>query len=217
MGVGVSGWPLARAVSRRGQLGVVSGTCLDTLFVRRLQDGDRGGHLRRAMERFPIPGVAAAALREYFRPEGRPPGVAYQLLPMYQQVVARAREQLTMLAAFVEVSLAKEGHAGIVGMNLLTKVQLPNLPSLYGALLAGVDYILMGAGIPREIPGALDEGREARLRLEVEGDASGVEEHLRFDPARHFPVSGPPPLKRPFFLAIVSSHLLASVLARKAS
>src|ERR1043165_76537 len=35
MGIGVSGWPLARAVSRRGQLGVVSGTGIDSLFVRR--------------------------------------------------------------------------------------------------------------------------------------------------------------------------------------
>ncbi|MGD8321328.1 MAG: hypothetical protein PVJ02_12765, partial [Gemmatimonadota bacterium] len=30
MGVGISGWRLARAVSSRGQLGVVSGTALDS-------------------------------------------------------------------------------------------------------------------------------------------------------------------------------------------
>ncbi|MDE3217251.1 MAG: nitronate monooxygenase, partial [Gemmatimonadota bacterium] len=40
MGAGVSNWMLARAVSLRGQLGVVSGTVIDTIFVRRLQDGD---------------------------------------------------------------------------------------------------------------------------------------------------------------------------------
>jgi NAD(P)H-dependent flavin oxidoreductase YrpB (nitropropane dioxygenase family) len=34
MGVGVSNWTLARAVSLRGQLGVVSGTGIDALFVR---------------------------------------------------------------------------------------------------------------------------------------------------------------------------------------
>ena len=38
MGVGISDWRLARAVSLRGQLGVVSGTALDTVMVRRLQD-----------------------------------------------------------------------------------------------------------------------------------------------------------------------------------
>jgi len=40
MGVGVSGWRLARAVARTGQLGVVSGTALDTLLIRVLQSGD---------------------------------------------------------------------------------------------------------------------------------------------------------------------------------
>jgi NAD(P)H-dependent flavin oxidoreductase YrpB (nitropropane dioxygenase family) len=220
MGIGVSGWPLARAVSRRGQLGVVSGTSIDSLFVRRLQDGDVGGHLRSLMQRFPIPGVAAAALHDFFLPEGRPPGTPYRLLPMCQQVMSLARQQLVMLAAYVEVALAKEGHDFHVGMNLLTKVQMPNLPTLYGAMLAGVDYILMGAGIPRELPGALDalaEGREAKLRFEVEGDASHVAEYLRFDPGGQFEGLGPPALKRPKFLAIVSNHLLATVLARKAT
>mgnify|MGYP006197413717 CR=1 FL=1 len=156
MGVGVSDWVLARAVSLRGQLGVVSGTALDSLFVRRLQDGDVGGHLRRAMEQFPVPGVSAEVMRRYFLPEGRPPGAPYKPVPMYKQVVSRVRHQLTMLANFCEVWLAKEGHDGKVGINLLTKVQMPNLGSLYGAMLAGVDYVLMGAGIPREVPGALD-------------------------------------------------------------
>jgi NAD(P)H-dependent flavin oxidoreductase YrpB (nitropropane dioxygenase family) len=220
MGIGVSGWPLARAVSRRGQLGVVSGTAIDSVFVRRLQDGDVGGHLRSVMQRFPIPGVAADALHEFFLPEGRPPGTPYRLLPMYQQVMSLARQRLMMLAAYVEVTLAKEGHNFHVGMNLLTKAQMPNLPTLYGAMLAGVDYILMGAGIPREIPGALDAlaaGREAQLRLDVEDDASGVAEYIRFDPGGHFEGSAPPALQRPKFLAIVSSHLLATVLARKAT
>ncbi len=220
MGIGVSGWPLARAVARRGQLGVVSGTGIDSLFVRRLQDGDVGGHLRRAIPGFPIPGVAAAALRDYFLPEGRPAGSPYKLLPMPQQVLSHARQRLTMLAAFVETTLAKEGHDSPVGMNLLTKVQIPNLSTIYGAMLAGVDYILMGAGIPREIPGVLDafaEGREARLRLEVEGDANGTPEYVRFEPSEHFEGSATPMLKRPKFLAIVSSHSLATVLKRKAT
>jgi NAD(P)H-dependent flavin oxidoreductase YrpB (nitropropane dioxygenase family) len=172
------------------------------------------------MERFPIPGVAAAALRDYFLPEGRAADAPYPLLSMWQQVMSQARLRLTMLAAFVEVTLAKEGHDGVVGMNLLTKLQMPNLATLYGAMLAGVDFILMGAGIPREIPGALDalaEGREAKLRLELEDDSSGVMEYLRLDPAAAFEGTAPPALKRPRFLAIVSSHSLATVLARKAS
>jgi len=156
MGVGVSNWVLARAVSLRGQLGVVSGTCIDTVLVRRLQDGDEEGHVRRAMAHFPLPEVVEDVLRRYFRPEGRAEGEPYTAIPMYRQVVSKVREQLTMLASFVEVWLAKEGHDGVVGVNLLTKVQMPNLATLYGAMLARVDYVLMGAGIPKEIPGALD-------------------------------------------------------------
>ena len=95
MGVGVSNWMLARAVASRGQLGVVSGTGLDTVFVRRLQDGDPGGHLRRALAAFPVPGVAEAALERFFRPEGRDDEEPYRLLPMYKQVVDGARHQLS--------------------------------------------------------------------------------------------------------------------------
>jgi len=42
MGAGVSSWPLTRAVSKAGQLGVVSGTVLDAILARRLQLGDVG-------------------------------------------------------------------------------------------------------------------------------------------------------------------------------
>jgi nitronate monooxygenase len=219
MGVGISDWRLARAVSIQGHLGVVSGTALDTVMVRRLQDGDAGGHMRRAMEQFPMPGVAADVLRLYFRPEGRTPGTPYKMLPVYKQVMSQARQLVTVLAAFAEVYLAKEGHGGPVGMNLLTKVQIPTLPSLYGAMLAGVDVILMGAGIPREIPAALDglaRHLGASLRFDVEGLPSGREEHLALDPAA-FWTTTPAELHRPLFLAIIASNSLATMLARKAS
>src|SRR5512142_1755962 len=98
MGIGVSDWRLARAVSLRGHLGVVSGTCIDSVLVRRLQDGDVGGHIRRAMDRFPLPRVSADVLEKYFRPRGRN-GAPYKLLPLWKHAVGRAREQLTMLAA----------------------------------------------------------------------------------------------------------------------
>lgn len=219
MGVGVSGWNLAHAVSRLGQLGVVSGTSLDTVFVRRLQDGDIGGHLRRAMEHFPVAGVSETVLGRYFLPDGRKRGAPYKALPMYKAVVSAARQQVTMLANFVEVWLAREGHDARVGINLLTKVQMPNLASLYGAMLAGVDYVLMGAGIPREIPGALDAlaaHRPATLKLDVEGAAAGDNVLLHFDPADHLPTPHSP-LRRPRFLAIVSGHALATTLARKST
>lgn len=219
MGIGVSNWRLARAVSLRGQLGVVSGTLVESVLVRRLQDGDADGHMRRAMEQFPLPGVAAAVLRRYFRPRGRPEGTPYAMLPLYRQGASLAREQITMLANFVEVWLAKEGHDGLVGVNLLTKLQLPTLAALYGAMLAGVGYVLMGAGIPKEIPAVLDafaEHRPASLRLDVDGAKADRAERVTLDPADHW-IRSPPPLRRSAFLAIIASNSLATMLARKAS
>jgi len=219
MGVGVSSWQLARAVAQLGHLGVVSGTGCETTLVRRLQDGDPGGHLRAAMAQFPIPGVAEEILDRYFVSGGRAPGTPYPLTSMYHLGASAARQQLTMLATFVEVHLAKAGHDGRIGINLLTKIQLPTLATLYGALLADVDYVMMGAGIPREIPAALAalaEHRSCALRLDVEHPAEATAVSIAFDPAVHW--RGPRPLlRRPRFLAIIASHSLATVLVRKAT
>lgn len=203
MGVGISGWELARAVSRAGQLGVVSGTGLDILLARRLEDGDSGGHVRRALEVFPIPGVAARVLARYFRPGGRPAGTPYRTVPMLRQRMSVEREQLIVAATFVEVYLAREGHDGAVGINLLTKIQLPTLATLYGAMLAGVGVVLMGAGIPLKIPGVLDQlaaHEPATLCLEVAGAGTGEVEELHFDPRRHGAAVSQP-LTRPRFFA----------------
>lgn len=219
MGIGISSCRLANAVARCGQLGVVSGTAVDNTLVRRLQDGDIGGHIRRAMEQFPIPAVAEQILKQYFRPEGRPEGTPYQAIPMYRQLMTRARQQITIMAGFVEVWLAKEGHDGVVGINLLTKVQMPNLATLYGAMLAGVDYVLMGAGIPKEIPGVLDafaRGETGRLKFDVEGLGRDETEYLELDPREYWETT-PAPLKRPNFLAIVSTDSLATMLAKKSN
>lgn len=222
MGIGVSNWRLANAVSRIGQLGVISGTVIDTVLVRRLQDGDPGGHMRRALAHFPIPGVADDLLKRYFLPEGRAPGTPYHLLPMYKQVVSSARQRVTVAAAFVETWLAREGHDNAVGMNLLTKVQMPNLPTLYGAMLAGVATVIMGAGIPREIPGALDAlstHGKATLKFDVGGLGRDEAEYLTFDPADVWLEHGVPtePLRRPDFYPVVSAVSLAATLARKSN
>lgn len=217
MGIGISGWRLARAVSLRGQLGVVSGVAADTLLVRGLQAGDPDGHLRRAIRAFPIPGIADELLARYLCEGGLPDAAPYRLLALYSEHVSPQRERAAVVAGFVEVFLAKEGHPGLVGLNLLTKVQASLLPTLYGAMLAGVDCVLMGAGIPREIPRVLDrlaEHQPVSIRLEVAGDASAEPVSLGFEPGRHLP-EPLPALKRPRFLPIVASNSLATMLARK--
>jgi nitronate monooxygenase len=218
MGIAVSNWRLAQAVASLGQLGVVSGTAVDSVLVRRLQDGDPGGYVRRAMEQFPWPAVTAEALRKYFVEGGKPADEAYALLSMYRGAVSRARHEMTVLANFVEVWLAKQGHDGPVGINLLTKVQMPNIASLYGAMLAGVDYVLMGAGIPKEIPGVLDRlaaHEPASMKLDVEG--GGPTEYLTLEPALFWDGAAPVDLTRPKFLPIVSASSLAQMLVRKST
>lgn len=219
MGAGVSNWRLARCVSQLGQLGVVSGTALDVILARRLQQGDPGGDMRRAIIRFPIPGVAQRVLAHYFIPGGKPAEQPFKPIPLPAQTPGRALVELTVLANFVEVFLAKEGHPGHVGINYLEKIQLPTLPSLFGAMLAGVDYVLVGAGIPMAIPGILDQlarGEAVQLRLDIEAAAPDEEYSSSFDPASFYGTP-PPALKRPVFLAIISSNVLALALARKAS
>ena len=215
MGVGVSGWRLARVVSQQGQLGVVSGTALDLLLTRQLQLGDLGGHLRRALKAFPYPEIAARILERYFIPGGKAAEAPFKNQPVISHEPSRSTRELGIVSSFVAVHLAKEGHTGWVGLNLLEKIQTPTLMALYGAMLAGVNVVLMGAGIPRQIPKILDDmaaGNPSAMRLDVTDTKDPVYIHL--DPKEFGPL---PALTRPFFLAIVSSTVLAENLRRKAS
>jgi nitronate monooxygenase len=219
MGVGVSNWRLANAVSKLGQLGVVSGTALDSLFVRRLADGDPGGHMRRGLDAFPFPEMAKRIWDEYHIAGGKAVGVPYPLMPMHQRRDLRKVVELCIVSNFVEVYLAREDHKNPVGINFLEKVQMPHLSSIYGAMLAGVGYVLMGAGIPVHIPGVLDAlaaQHPAEYRLAVTGAAQGQDTVMNFDPSDY--AEGPLPLlHRPRFLAIVSSNTLATSILRRAN
>ena len=152
MGVAVSGWRLARAVSRAGHLGVVSGTAMDAVIARRLQDGDEGGHYRRALAHFPSPAMAQRVLDTYFVEGGRSADTPYTPMPKLTLNTSRAGQELAVVGNFAEVWLAKEGHDGVVGINCLEKIQLATPTALLGAMLGGVDYVLMGAGISRGMP-----------------------------------------------------------------
>lgn len=218
MGVGVSGWRLAQAVSATGQLGVVSGTALDQVFVRRLQKGDIGGHLRRALEHFPGRALAERIWQKYFIEGGKAENEPYRMAPPQFARLTREFNELCVLANFVEIFLARQGHSNPVGVNFMEKLQPPHLPSIYGALLAGVDFILMGAGIPMKIPGMLQSlarGLASTYPLRLVSGAHD-EEPMEFDPGALFDGAAPE-LKVPRFLPIVSSAVLAATLKKKAN
>jgi nitronate monooxygenase len=219
MGAGLSNWRLARAVASTGQLGVVSGTALDYIFARRLQDGDAGGHMRHALDHFPFPKMAERIWEAYYIPGGRAPGVPYMALPMNTKLGPPSQRELCIVSNFAEVFLAREGHENPIGMNYLEKIQTPLLASTYGAMLAGVSYVLMGAGIPLRYPGVLDKfvnHEAATYNLYVAGAQEGDDNTMVFTP-REFMECDLPPLSRPKFLAIIASNTLSITMARKAN
>lgn len=62
MGVGVSGWRLASAVSAAGQRGVVFGTMLDVVIARTLQLGDDSGGIWALLDESCLPYSASRAV-----------------------------------------------------------------------------------------------------------------------------------------------------------
>jgi len=86
-------------------------------------------------------------------------------------------------------------------------------------MLAGVEYVLMGAGIPLKIPGVLDRlanHEPATYALHVIGAQEGDDTTITFVP-RDFTGRDLPPLLRPNFLAIIASNTLAVTLQKKAN
>jgi nitronate monooxygenase len=219
MGIAVSNYRLAQAVSRRGQLGVVSGTALDQVFARRLQDGDPGGHMRRGVDHFPFPEMAKRIWDTWYIAGGKAATRPYKRPVSATKDGPRGVRELCIVANFVEVFLAREGHENGVGINYLEKIQLPLLASIYGAMLAGVSYVLIGAGIPLKIPGVLDAlavHEPSSYPLPVTGAQDGDDTTMNFVP-REYMECDLPPLRRPDFLAIIASNTLAITMVRKAN
>jgi nitronate monooxygenase len=222
MGFGVSDWRLAQAVSKLGQMGVVSGTALDVVVARTLQAGDPGERVQRALENFPFPEISRRVMDLFYVPGGLPKDQPFRKIPMYDLEGRRASQELCIVGNYVEVFLAREGHSNPVGINYLEKIQIPLLSSIYGAMLAGVSVIIMGAGIPLAVPEILDAlalHQPVQYPVSVTGiDGDHEIFNLPFDPSDFIEESSAlPPLCRPDFLPVVSSDSLASILLRKAS
>ncbi len=215
MGIAVSDWRLARSVSTAGQLGVVSGTAIDAVFARRLQKFGVDDALRSVLDRFPVRSIVDDVVRQ-FTAVRRRANAPYQNLLMLTHRSKRRSTDLLVLAAFAEVAMAKAGHSGIVGINLLTKVQIPTVALLCGAMLAGVDYVLMGAGVPTHIPGVLERlrhGLGVDTKLVLANATTEESPTMHFDPTPY--LDGATELNRPKFIGIISSNVLANALIKR--
>ncbi len=214
MGVGISHWKLAREVSLTGQLGVVSGTAIDNVLARRLQSGDVDASMREAMQHFPDQKIITRILKKFFIAGGKAKDRPFIAVPKLSVVQDSRSQELLVVSAFVEVWLAKQGHDGQVGINFLHKIQMANGAAILGAMMADVDYILMGAGIPREIPQFISDvlsGDVAKMVIEVK-DAEHASTISVYP--KDFFGGAKIKLEKPKFLAIISSEILASYLIR---
>lgn len=215
MGVGISSPRLAQTVAKMGQLGVVSGTAVAVTLARRLQHRRVSRSIMNALSAFPFQEMVERILDRYHR-SPKPTKLKYIAVPMPRIDMDPTLVELTVVANYVEVYQAKLGHKGMIGINLLEKLQIPTVASLYGAMLAGVDVVLMGAGIPIRIPWLLDElqhHHDVSFPINVTGDLEQTE-FVRFSPKELTKTPEMSPLKRPQFLAIVSSGTLATRLQR---
>lgn len=179
MGVYVSNWRLAKAVAKQAPgvtAGTVSASGLDLVYARMLQLGDPGGHICRALDALDAMydvGLGKRIKAQYFIPGGKSPSQPFRYSPPHtvraqggsssvppwtpgSPPVPLAIEdelvELLIASAFAEVWLAKEGHDGLIFINFLKKVDVPLPFYLYGAMLAGVDGVAVGAGNPDGIP-----------------------------------------------------------------
>jgi len=245
MGIYVSTWQLAQAVAREKPgvtAGTVSGTALDIVYVRLLQLGDPDHNVRRALMAFDTQfrtDIGQRIIARYFIEGGKLPRDRFANAPRQR---VRIQDELTALppspqnsvtttltlemdicellivSGFAEVWLAKEQHNGRIFINFLNKVELPLIPTMYGAMLAGVDGVIVGAGNPDGLPAICSRlaNHEAVSKdLAVLYRESNEVFNLHFDPQL---VAGGKltikPLRRPAFLAIVSLENLAKSLAQ---
>jgi len=217
MGIYISSPNLAKVCSEAGALGTVSCTGAERVLVHILQFGDEGGHYRRALASFPFQGTVDRILRKYFIEGGKAPNADFKRVPAFVMESRRDLIELTVAASFALVWLAKEGHKCPISVNYLEKLQIPHIYHLTGAMLAGADFITMGAGITLQIPGVLDalaNGKNPEYRVSVIGSKEGTRT-ISFNPRSFFGASFPEVMRRPGFLPIVSTDVLASLMKSK--
>lgn len=215
MGIYAFPWQPVSEVAKLG-LGIVSGTGMHIVLPRLLQLGDKGGHFRRALKAFPDQDMAMRILDRYYVSEGIPSNKPFKNVEQFSLNPSRELIELTIVANFCQVWLAKDGHNGKVGVNFLEKLQMPHLYAIYGKLLAKADYLFVGAGIPMQISAVLDrliKHETASYNIYVIGADKAITHSMHFNPRDYLKCSLPE-LKRPLFFPIISYSSIAQIMAR---
>lgn len=198
MGVRISGWKLAHETSRLGALGVVSSVGLRHIIIDEIRRGDEDALA--IASTFPVQKYVEELLK--FAPGGKKhkspapldhPDPAKGDLP----------KRLSAICAYIEVMRSRLGHRGKVGINVMWKCSFTVLPSIYGAMLAGVDALLCGAGVPMELPDIVKRIR-AGENMEY-APLSGTGNHVSFDITGDFSEESRPVYKMPALMPILSN------------
>lgn len=214
MGVAISWYEIAKKVSRLGGLGTVSGTAAERIMVSMLARGDPGGHFRRALEHFPFKDSAERIIREFYIEQGDTK-TPRRSVPVYSLDPSKLLIELIVCSNFAFVWLAKEGHNYRISINYLEKIAMPHVYAITGAMLAGVDVITMGAGLPINVPPLIDQliqGQIAEYPIPIVGEKTPY--RMQFDPGKFFGAN----LNisyRPSFIPIISSNSLAEICAKR--
>lgn len=198
--------------------GAVSLTGISNIVASQLRLGQYN-LIGAAIDAFPFPELAKRVEKKFGV------GGEYKFPPKPGKFVTGTKEQvhdlneLYVFASFAEVFMAKNGQNGndptdgFVGGNLLDKINF-NLPLVLGALVGGIDYFVIGAGIPTWLPGAVDDfitGRESTYWMYMKGyDKDGKKDKypIRLDPMAYLPEKVFNQLRKPAVLAIFSSTSL---------
>lgn len=199
MGVHISSARLARATARLGAMGVVSGAGLRHIVVEDIRAGDPDA--LRFARAFPFPRYVEELLA--YAPGGSRHD---KPVPMDTPDPKRAAlpRRLSVIGAYVEVMRAKEGHRGVVGVNVMWKCALTVLPTIYGAMLAGADALLCGAGVPMELADIVERLRRGE-DLQYES-LTGTGTRVRLDVAEDAPSSYLQSMPPPALIPILSNY-----------
>ncbi len=221
MGVDISGWKLAGEVARLGGVGTISATGQGDVLARRLTQlrRDPDNHelqlVKDSLETFPNPSMVDRVLDKYHEHVSSEDTGERRYRPTQQpRIGALEAEMLQVLGTYVQADLAKRraGGRGLVAVNTLGKIPRMVAPSAIGAILAGADVFVQGAGVPDQVPQLLTDltvTGGGRYRMDVAGLPDVYQEYSM----ERYNLDGVP-VARPEAWGIVSRTDVAKRLAQ---